>query len=113
MNEWADQIDMLLFSYITKVNVISVGNYMNGMISNSMQLLINQIIQCNNVNISSNGTLRVYFHNIGSPLQKMLNGNHFGYLEPVDNHNISLRTNTIETILTNESNQIVVIILLI
>ena len=102
MNEWADQIDMLLFSYITKVNVISVGNYMNGMISNNMLLLLNQIMQCNNINISTNGSLPGYFHNIGSPLQKMMNGNHFGYLEPVDYPNISLSTNTIEPIITND-----------
>ena len=74
MNEWAKQIDILLFSYLTKVNVISIGNYANGLLSNNMQLLLNLILGNNINDISLNGQLYVYFHIFGSPLGKITNG---------------------------------------
>ena len=38
MHEWAKSIDMMIFSYITKINVITVGNYMNGIQLNNMHI---------------------------------------------------------------------------
>ena len=96
MNKWATQIDMLLLSYITKVNVISVGNYDHGFVMNNMQLLLNQILRNYEIDISVNGTIHVYFHKYGSPLDKVTNGNHFGYLEPINSRQITLNCNTIE-----------------
>ena len=98
MNKWATQIDMLLLSYITKVNVISVGNYAHGFVMNNMQLLLNQILRNYEIDISVNGTIHVYFHKYGSPLDKVTNGNHFGYLEPINSPQISLNCNTIKQI---------------
>ena len=41
MYEWATPIDMLVFAYITKINVIALGNYLNGLVCNNMQLCLN------------------------------------------------------------------------
>ena len=88
----------LLFCYITKFNVISVGNYMNGFILNNMQLNLNQILHREMNNIFTNGVIHIFFHNYGEPLQKMTNGNHFAYLEPDPGCNLSLDRNTIQEI---------------
>ena len=95
MHEWAKQLDILVFSYIMKFNVISVGNYSNGFILNNMQSYLNQMLRLEENNILENDTVYVYFHNIGRPLEKMTNGNHFAYLEPIAVPNLIIATNTI------------------
>ena len=65
---------------------------------NNMQLLLNQILRNYEIDISDNETIHVYFHKYGSPLDKVTNGNHFGYLEPIDSPQIALNCNTIEQI---------------
>ena len=104
MNRWATQIDMLLFSYVTKVNVISIGNYRNGFVNNNMQLLLNQILGNRTIDISLKGRLHVYFHKFGSPLEKITNGNHFGHLEAINNPEVRLNNNTIQEISVNNGN---------
>ena len=69
MHEWATPIDMLVLSYITKINVISVGYYLNGLLCNNMQLCLNQIVPRQGNTILMNNTLYVYFHHIGLPLR--------------------------------------------
>ena len=46
----------------------------------------------------------MYFHIFGSPLEKITNGNHFGYLEPSEDPNIMLNNNTIQEVTINEVN---------
>ena len=58
-------------------------------------LFLNQILQCESNDISVNCVIHIYFHKIGSPLQKMTNGDHFGYLEPISEPHLCLRINTI------------------
>ena len=41
MRKWANKLDILLAAYVLHVNIIAVGNYMNGFITNSMQLNLN------------------------------------------------------------------------
>ena len=36
MGTWANELDMLLTAYILHINIISVGNYMHGLICNNM-----------------------------------------------------------------------------
>ena len=95
MHEWAKSIDMMIFSYITKINVVTVGNYMNGIQLNNMHICMRQILSRYNVDILMTGCIHVYFHNFGYPLCKSTNGNHFGYLEPVSCANINVPINTI------------------
>ena len=64
-NTRADKkIGMLSFSYITKVNILCVGNYMISFISNNMQLILNQILRCKSNDISIKGIIHIYFHKI-------------------------------------------------
>ena len=70
MHEWATTIDILLFFHITKFNVISVGNYMNGFILNNKKLNLNQILHREMNNISTNGVIHIFCHNYGEPLEK-------------------------------------------
>ena len=73
-------MDVLVLSYITKLKVISVGYYLNGFILNNTQSYLNQMLRLEENNISENDTVYVYFYNIGRPLDKMTNGNHFAYI---------------------------------
>ena len=36
MGEWARTFDMLMFSFVLKLNVIVIGNYFNGFFANNM-----------------------------------------------------------------------------
>ena len=40
--EWASAFDILVFFYVLRVNVIKVGNYLNGFINNNTQSYIYQ-----------------------------------------------------------------------
>ena len=97
---------MLVLSYVTKINVISVGHYMNGLFCNNMQLCLNQILPRQGHNISINKKLCVYFHNIGLPLQRMINGNHFGYIEPILEPPFVMTFNTIQAVDQSEIREI-------
>ena len=99
---WATTFDMLLFSYVFKVNVISVGNYLNGFIINDMQsyfLKHNQHLEASVQElIPEHPAIHIYFHTFGSPLQRMSNGNHFAYLEPIPTPNFLVEANTIQAV---------------
>ena len=45
-----------------------------------------------------NDTICIYFHNIGLPLQRMINGDHFGYMEPIQEPPVVMGFNTIKAI---------------
>ena len=95
MHRWATQTDILVFSYITKLNVISVGYYLNGFILNSTKSYLNQMLRSERNDISENESVYVYFHSYGRPLEKIENGNHFPYLEPLAVPNFTIERNTI------------------
>ena len=95
MGTWANELDMLLTAYILHINIISVGNYINGLICNNMQLHLNQILQHNDCHITENSVIYVYFHRFQDPIARTSNGNHFAYMDPVfsmDNNNNNLQS---------------------
>ena len=83
MRRWANELDMILAAYLLHVNIITVGNYMNGFISNNMQLNLNHISQCNDYHITRSSTIYVYFHIYKNPIARMSDGNHFAYMHPI------------------------------
>ena len=93
---------MLLFSYVFKVNLISVGNYLNGFIINDMRsyfLKQNQHLEASIQElIPEYPAIHIYFHTFGSPLQRTNNGNHFAYLEPIPTPNFLVEANTIQAV---------------
>ena len=92
---WATSFDMLVFSYSMNLNVIIVGNYAHEftVISNK-EILIHKLKI--NVNISMNGNIYILYHIHMKPLQKVQEGNHFAYFEPIPVPNIPIEVNTIK-----------------
>ena len=95
MGEWTTTFDQLVFSYCFKVNIISIGNYSNGFISNNMQNYLRTLLGTS-TNISQNGHLHVFFHTYGSPLIGCINGNHYAYLQPITKPRSTIPNNTIK-----------------
>ena len=83
MRRWADELDMILAAYLLYVNIISVGNYLNGFILNNMQMNLNHILKCNDYCITNTSTIYVYFHVYQNPIIRMNDGNHFAYMHPI------------------------------
>ena len=83
MGTWANELDMLLTAYILHINIISVANYMHGIICNDMQYNLNLILQSNSHHITENSTIYVYFHIFQNPISRMFDGNHFGFMHPI------------------------------
>ena len=96
--EWATSVDVVLFSYLTNYNVITITNYESGFyfINNGTEL--NYILR-ENVDFSKNPTIHILFHNCGRALMKINGqfvGNHFAYLKKIMEIPIQLAENTIE-----------------
>ena len=83
MGNWANELDMILAAYVLHVNIITVGNYMNGFITNNMQLNLNQVLKHSGYHISQSSTIYVYFHSFQNPFTRMREGNHFAYMHPI------------------------------
>ena len=83
MGKWANELDILLAAYVLHINIITVGNYMNGFITNSMQLNLNQVLHHNGYHITQSSTIYVYYHMIHNPFARMRRGNHFAYMHPI------------------------------
>ena len=94
VGEWATNIDILLFSYVTKWNVVVVTDYLNGLNLTSNQQYLNNILHIER-DISTKGTIHILFHKFAQPLDKAANGNHFSYLEPVSIPPFIFRVNSI------------------
>ena len=92
---WADPFDTLMLSYITKWNIVVVGNYMHGIILTSTQETISNLINLQQV-ILQNGTIHILYHVAGRPLERMLDGNHFAYLEPIGTPTLNIGINSIQ-----------------
>ena len=88
MNTWATPLDMLLCSYMLKTNIISVGNYGGGILQNNTRSSLTSILRRYCTNINMDHTVYMYFHNYGSPLEKITNGNHFGFLAKIANNKL-------------------------
>ena len=84
MGVWATTFDTLIFSYVTKLNVITIGNYRNGTIANSMHSYLLQL-GFSNI-IPDIPAIHVYFHIVSRPLEKVNNGNDFAYLELITSY---------------------------
>ena len=83
MNTWANTLDILLTAYLLRINITTVGNYMNGFICRNMQIILNNILHSNDYLISDSGTIYTYFHIFLDPLKRMADGNHFAYMQPI------------------------------
>ena len=91
---WSTSFDMLVFSYSMNLNVIIVGNY-----AHEFSVISNQEILLKlSINISMNDNIYILYHIYMKPLQKMQDGNHFAYLEPIPVPNIPIEVNTIKSI---------------
>ena len=99
---WASTFDMLVLSYVLKVNIVSVGNYLEGFACNDMRVyfmtqnphLPSSLKEC----IPKDPVIHIYFHLFGNPLEKTSNGNHFGYLEPIPTTSFVVQPNTIKAV---------------
>ena len=94
---WADEFDTLMLSYITKWNIVVVGNYMHGIILTSTQETISNLINLQPV-ILQNGTIHILYHVVGRPLERMLDGNHFAYLDPIISPTFNIGINSIQQV---------------
>ena len=85
---WKSTFDMMIFSYVMKTNVITVGNYLNGFSIQSMKNYFHTINP--HLEVSDQGfipehpQIHIFFHIHKSPLVGASSGNHFGYLQPIE-----------------------------
>ena len=84
------------------MNVVSVGNYLEGFINNDMRtyhMRQNQYLKSSLQEwIPEILVIHIFFHIYSSPLQRMSNINHFGYLESILTQNFIVEPNTIEVV---------------
>ena len=99
MHKWAQPLDMIVCAYILNVNIVSIGNYINGMMENNIWSSLNMIMRYHQVPNIMNLTIHIYCHNAGFPFQKIWQGNHFAYLEPIVMNPI-LRNTTMAPVVT-------------
>ena len=64
-----------------KINVIVIGNYLNGFSANRIYSYLLQL-RLPNI-ILAEPAIHVYHSLFGSPLEMVNNSNHFAYLEPI------------------------------
>ena len=81
MGEWANTFEICVFSYVMKINVIGIGNYLGSFSANNMHEYGVQLRLPDT--FSDKPTIHVYFHKYGYPFEMNNNGNHFAYLEPI------------------------------
>ena len=101
---WSTRLELLVFSYIMKIDVVSVGNYLNEFMVISHQYVLATLI---NVPVDNPDNKKIYilYHKHYHPLEKIISGNHFAYLEPVTYQVISMETNSITSnIVRSQSN---------
>ena len=92
--EWATTFDMMVLVYLTSWNIITVSNYLNGFIINDINLDLR-----NQLHVRENfcwvNAIHVLYHRFDCPLEKISEGNHFGFLQPIAKPNFSFCVNTI------------------
>ena len=99
---WATIFDMLIFSYVLKVNIVLVGNYLKEFLRNDMRVYFlrqNQRLKTSlHVWIPENPVIHLFFHAFSNPLQRTSNGNHFGYLESIPIPTFVVEPNVIKVV---------------
>jgi len=84
---WTSTFDMMLFSYIMKTNVTTVGKYSNGFSIQSMRnyfYMINPHLDVSSQQwIPEDTNIHIFFHTHMLQLVGALSGNHFAYLQPL------------------------------
>ena len=97
---WTSTFDVIVFSYVMKINVITVGNYMNGFSVQSSKTYFNTINPhldgTSQQWIPDEPTIYLFFHMHLSPLVPAPSGNHFGFLEPLLTCQFKLEVNSIK-----------------
>ena len=99
---WTSTFDRMIFSYVMKTNVITVGNYLNGFSIQSMKNYFHTINP--HLEVSDQGfipehpQIHIFFHIHKSPLVGASSGNHFGYLQPLSSCTLNFDTNTIKEV---------------
>ena len=94
--------NMLIFSYVLKVNIFSVRNYLEGFLQNDMQAYLlrqNQYLETSlHEWIPENPVIHIFFYAFGNLLQRMSNSNHFGYLESIPTPTFAVKLNIIKVV---------------
>ena len=98
MEEWATYFEKMIFTYLLRYEVYTVGNYMHGFHFTSTSYELNQLLKIP-CNISENGTIHLYNHIYGDPLRRAERFNHFAYLKPIDVNIIEMTNNTIQAVI--------------
>ena len=60
MHQWAQPLDMIVCAYILNVNIVSIGNYINGMLENNIWSSLNMIMRHHQVPNIVNLTIHIY-----------------------------------------------------
>ena len=94
LGEWATTFDMMVLVYLTNWNIVTVGNYLNGFIINDINLNLRTYLHVED-NFCGVNVIHVLFHRFGSPLEKISQGNHFAFLQPIVEPKLSFSMNTI------------------
>ena len=81
MGEWANTFEIFIFSYVMKINVIGIGNYLGSFSENNMHEYALQLRLPDT--FPDKPSIHLYFHKCGHPLEMNNNGNNFAYLEPL------------------------------
>ena len=93
---WTSRLEVSLFSYVMKIDVVTVGNYPNEFMVTSHQKNLWNLINVPMYN-PDNRKIYVLYHQQYRPLEKMIKGNNFAYLHPVPYPAISIETNSIKS----------------
>ena len=72
MHTWATLFDMVITSYIFRVRIVFIGNYINGFKQNDTQLIIHNILRDNAWEIHGSDTICVFFIDLDSLCRKCL-----------------------------------------
>ena len=97
---WTSTFDVIVFAYLMKVNVIAVGNYLNGFTIQSARnsvFIINPYLDVASQQYipEEPKVVHLYFHMHLYPLVGETLGNHFVYLEPLSTCNLDLKVKSI------------------
>ena len=75
MGEWANTLDTFIFSYLMKINVIGIGNYLGRFHENNMHVYAQQLRLPST--FPDKPAIHVYFHKYGHALEMNASGDYF------------------------------------
>ena len=99
MGTWATSLEKLIFTYLLKCAVVTVGNYTDEFWLSDTRYDLNEVLHIDE-NFAANGLIHIYHHIAGSPLQRAnpMDCNHFAYLQPNITSNANMPINSIEQV---------------